>query len=396
VNVLLAVTLVVLLLHQSERAPAPPVREINPPTTSNAAPVSVRPSKLPQYPDTASASDRSRWLVDQLRAAGVPNNVLARVVLADLDERWQRRIEEAVAKSHGNPDLMAALHQEQERDTEAEMRASLGEEGFKQWDQENMLREANVGKIQLSASETNAIYDLKKQLQQRMRDLDQARLNGNMDDAEINDASDKAYADFNQKMKALLGDDRYAQSQGVDPGAAAANLRQDLANLNPSDSQFQDLLKAQEQVNERRSQIDKQFQDDPTSADYAAQIKSLDDARDQEYQRVLGTNVFDTLQKEQDIGYSKMKKYENIWGLDDTKIDSVYGTIKYYEKSVQDYQDQARALQVQGQNVDWDAVNKNLQQFAQQTQQALQDYLGQDSFNKMQRNGVFQFPLTTP
>jgi hypothetical protein len=69
----------------------------------------------------------------------------------------------------------------------------------------------------------------------------------------------------------------------------------------------------------------------------------------------------------------------------------VYGTIKYYEKSVQDYQAQARALESQGQSVDWDAAKKNLQQFAQQTQQSLQTYLGPDSFDKMQRNGVFQF-----
>ena len=177
----------------------------------------------------------------------------------------------------------------------------------------------------------------------------------------------------------------------MDDGAAAANLRQDLAKVNPSDSQFQDLLKAQQQLNERRSELDKQFQDDPSSTDYAEQIKALDEARDQEYQRVLGTNVFDTFQKEQDLGYAKMKKYENIWGLDDNTIDCVYGSIKYYEKSVQDYQAQARALEAQGQSVDWDAVNNNLQQFAEQTQQTLQNYLGQDNFNKMQRNGIFQF-----
>src|SRR5262249_47300205 len=149
-----------------------------------------------------------------------------------------------------------------------------------------------------------------------------------------------------------------------DNETAATNLRQDLAKANPSDSQFQDLLKAQQQFNERRSAIDKQFQDDPSSADYTAQIKALDESRDQEYQRVLGTNVFDALQKEQDIGYSKMKKCENVWGLDDNKIDYVYGAIRYYEKSVQDYQAQAHTLEAEGQNVDWDAANKNLQQFA--------------------------------
>ncbi len=386
-NVVLAVTVVVLARHKSERAPAPSAREVGPGQMTNAAAVFTNQTKLARYTDMASASDRRRWIIDQLRAAGVPNNVLARVVLSDLEDGWQKRLEEG----GGNADTMAALQQEQERDIEAEMRAALGEESYQQWDQEKQLREANLGKIQLTASETNAIYDLKKKLQQRQRDLEQARLKGDMDDAEIDEASDKAYSEFNQQMKALLGDERYAKSQGLDAGTAAANLQQDLAKANPSDSQFQELLKAQQQLNQSRSELDKQFQDDPSSAAYTDQIKSLDEARDQEYQRVLGTNVFDTLQKQEDVGYSKMKKYENIWGLDDSKVDYAYGTIKYYEKSVQDYQAQARALEAQGQSVDWDAVNKNLQQFAEQTRQSLQNYLGQDSFNKMQRNGVFQF-----
>jgi hypothetical protein len=204
-----------------------------------------------------------------------------------------------------------------------------------------------------------------------------------MDDADFNDASAKAYSEFNQQMKAMLGDDRYAQSQGLDAGTAAANLRQDFAKANPSDSQFQELLKTQQQLNDTRSALD------PSSPDYATQLKALDDARDQEYQRVLGTNVFNTLREQQDPSFSQMKKYENIWGLDDNKVDSVYGAMQYYQKSIQDYQAQARALEAQGQSVDWDAVNKNLQQFKEQTQQSLQNYLGQDSFNKLQRNGVF-------
>ena len=394
-NVVLTVTILVLILHKSERAiapsSAPAAREVSLRKATNEMPVIASQPQPLRYTDIASASDRRRWLVDQLRAAGVPNNVLARVVLSDFEESSQKRFEEVSLESHGDPDVMAALQQEQDQDKEAEMRAALGEEGFKMWDQGNMLREANPGGVQLTASETNAVYDLKKKLQQRMRELAQARGKGEMDDAEINDATDQAYSDFSQQMKTLLGDERYAKAQGVDDGAAAATLRQDLAKVNPSDAQFQDLLKAQQQWNDRRSELDKQFQADPASPDYAGQIKALDDARDQEYQRVLGTNVFATLQKEQDVGYSRMKKYENIWGLDDTKIDYVYGSLKYYEKSVQDYQAQAHALEAQGQSVDWAAVNKNLQQFANQSQQDLQNYLGQDSFNKMQRNGIFQF-----
>jgi hypothetical protein len=256
-----------------------------------------------------------------------------------------------------------------------------------------MLREANQGKIQLSASETDQAYDFWKKRQQRQLDLEQAKVQGTMDPADINDATDTAAAEFKQQMKNLLGDDRYAQSQQADEAATAASFRQDIAQANPSDSQFQELLKTQQQWNDQRSALDKQFQDDPSSPDYADQIQALNDARDQEYQRVLGTNAFDAIQKQQDPGYSQMKKYETLWGLDDNQINSVYASIKYYEQGAQDYQSQARTLEVQGQTVDWNAVNQNLQQFADQTQQALQNYVGQDAFNKMRRNGVFQLSL---
>lgn len=390
-NIVLAAAVVVLVQRKSQPAPAPSAREAGPAKVSDETPAVASQPKSPQYADITSAPDRRRWLVDQLRAAGVPNNVVARVVMSDLEEGWQKRFDQSAEQDHGDADSMAALQLEHDRGEDADMRAALGEEGFKLWDQEKQLKEINSGHLQFTASEAEALYNMKKQLQQRQWDLQQAKLNGDMDETDVNEASDKAYAEFNQQMKALLGDERYAKSQGLDAETAADNLRHDLAKANPSDSQFQDLLKAQQDLNQRRSELDKQFQDNPSSPDYVAKIKALDEARDQEYQSVLGTNVFDSLQKEQDIGYSKMKKCESIWGLDDSKIDYVYGSIKYYEKSVQDYQAQARALEAQGQNVDWDAVNKNLQQFATQTQQSLQNYLGQDTFNKMQRNAVFQF-----
>jgi len=129
---------------------------------------------------------------------------------------------------------------------------------------------------------------------------------------------------------------------------------------------------------------------DPSSPDYATQYKALNATRDQAYQQVLGADDFNTLQKQQDPGYNQMKKFATLWGLDDNKIDSMYAAIQYYQKTAQDYQAQASALQTQGQPVDWDSVNKNLQQFADQTQQAMENYVGPDVFNKMQRNGGFQ------
>jgi hypothetical protein len=387
-NVVLAVAAVVLVLHKSKPAPAAPPIEISPETTAKATPPPEW--KAPLYSEAASPSEKRRWLVDQLRTMGVPNKVLARIVLADLDKQWTSHATEVSKKCWGDPDTMAALQLENDMNRDAEMRAALGESGFKQWDQENMLREANSGKITFTASETSATYDLWKKLRQRDLELKQAGVNREMDEADVNDAYEKAVSEFKQQMSALLGEERYAKSQQTDDATAAAGLRQDFAQANPSDAQFQDILKTQQQWNDQRAALDKQFQDTPSSSAYADQLKALDAARDQEYQRVLGTNAFDALQKQQDPGYYQMKKYETLWGLDDNKINSVFDTMKYYQKSLQDYQSQVRALAAQGQNVDWDAANRNVQQFAAQTEQSLQNYLGPDNFNKMQRNGVFQ------
>lgn len=387
-NIVLAISAAALVWHKSPpETGAARVDSAPPPDETRV----VRQPKSPRFTEGASPADQRRWLIDQLRAMGMPNKILARIAQADIDACWTKYAAGLTLKCHGDPDTMAALQLDIDKSMDADMRAALGEEGFKQWDHENMLREANQGKAQLTASETDAAYDLWKKMQQRELELKEAGVKGEMDQADISDAHDKAYAEFNQQLKSLLGDERYAKSQQTDDESAAAGLRQDFAKANPSDAQFQQLLQTQQQWNERRAELDKQFQDNQSSSDYAEQIKALDGARDTEYQSVLGTNVFSALQKEQDPGYTQMKKYEDIWGLDDNSIDSVYGTMKYYAKSVADYESQAHALEAQGQSVDWNALNKNLQLFAQQTQQSLQNYLGQDRFNRLRQNGVLQF-----
>lgn len=389
-NVILAIAGIVLALYQPKPAPSPSIKPVA------EEPATATPVFLPQtphYPETASTSDKRRWLVDQLRAMGVPNNILARVVWADLDKDWTRHATEVALKYHGDPDAMAALQLETDKSKDAEMRAALGEDGFLQWDHENMLREVSQKKIQLTPAETDQAYELWKKRQQRQLDLQQAQMDGTMDPADAADATQKAEAEYAQQMKAVLGDERYAQVQQTDDVSAADDLRQNLASVNPSDTQFQALLKAQQQWNDQRAALDQQFQNDPTSTTYADQIKALDAARAQEYRRVLGDDAFAALQKQQDPGYTQMKKYESLWNLDDNSIDSVYGAMKYYQKTAEDYQAQARALQAGGQNVDWAGVNKNIETFAQQTEQSLAKYLGTDRYNKMAQNGVFQIGL---
>jgi hypothetical protein len=58
---------------------------------------------------------------------------------------------------------------------------------------------------------------------------------------------------------------------------------------------------------------------------------------------------------------------------------------------LQNYQSQLLALQAQHQTIDLDTVKNNLQKITDQTSLALKNYLGQDSYNRLQRNRVIQF-----
>jgi len=386
-NVGLAVCIGILVLREVRQTPAIAPTAAPAPTKQfvQAAPAA------PHYPDSAAAADQRRWLVDQLRAMGVPNQVLARIVMKDLDRRWNKYATQVSLQCRGNPEVLGALNLDIEAKRDGEMRAALGEEGFMQWDTDNMRREFNRGKVELSPAESGVAYALWKKLQQRDLALRQLKFKGDIDEADAGDAYAKDLAAYQQEMKTLLGDARYAQSQDVSATATAASLRQELASANPSESQFQELLQTEQQWNELRARLAKQPHDD---GQYEQSLKDLDEARDEEYRRVLGADAFDALQKQEDPSYTAMKKYENLWGLDDTKIDYVYGALKYYQKSIDDYQASAREVEQSGQTVDWDAVKKNLQQFAQQTQQSLQNYLGPDGLDKLQRNGVVRLNQT--
>jgi hypothetical protein len=192
-------------------------------------------------------------------------------------------------------------------------------------------------------------------------------------------------------MRTLLGDERYAKSQQVDEAFLADNFRHQLAKANPTEAQFRELFKVESDWNRARMEVEQQFQNDTFSPAYLEKLKALDAARDEEFRRVLGADAFTLLQKNQDPAYVQMKKFERLWGLDDDKIDYVYGVMKEYHDTVQSFQTEVLALNARGQSVDADAVGRKLQQSAVRAQQALQGRLGWDSFDKLQRNRVLRW-----
>jgi len=384
-NAVLAGGLVIFTLHRPapKKLPAPRPQPV-------AAAVSARPVSAPPVPARPAPNhgtngpDWQDWL-QQLRDAGVPNNVLAGLVASDFENRWdkqRRAMERRYQRGELGGDWLARFELRHGEEQEKEMRAALGDEGFRQWDKENTLRDYDLDALNLSSSETDALYQLRKDLTRKQHDLDVARQNGELDGADYSEQQDALQKENDQQFKALLGDDRYAAMQNPDDG-----MRRSLKDLSVSDTQSQAMLDAQTKWNKQRTELEEQAQAQGISAD--DQLQALDAARDAEYRQILGADVFAELQKNQNSSYQMLKQNANVWQLSDSDIDYVYNALQGSQKAVSDYQHQSQMLQAQGQTVDWAKVQENIQLFSDQTEQSLKTYLGEDRFNKLKRNNLF-------
>ncbi|MDW7980441.1 MAG: hypothetical protein RMH97_07740, partial [Verrucomicrobiales bacterium] len=338
-NLILAGIVAALALHKPVRVPRSETSRLIasgvPDTVNQTRAVRLDPrlddsTALVHYPTGAPPVQQRRWLVDQLRGMGVPEKVLARIIIAELEEAWDKRRSEVAAQTLGDPQALDALQLEFEMSLEPELRAALGDYAFEQWDRENKLREALIGSVMrgievpLSPAEADAIYELMKKLEQRRFELERARLNGRMDDADVAKAYEEAHAESQRQMREILGEERYALAQGVHPDIMAAELKHELTKVSATDAQFQELLDIQRRLNDARAELDKQFEADPGSPAYAQTLAELVDARRREPDPVLGQEAFEALQKQHDGRYLKMRKYAEAWGLDDTELELVY------------------------------------------------------------------------
>jgi hypothetical protein len=331
--------------------------------------------------------------VQPLRNAGVRNPVLARIVMADFEERWElrrRELQRQLAAGDVDGDALARFEQQHDAEEESELRAVLGDDGFRQWDKTRLLRDFDVSGILLSAQESDSVYDLKRDFARRQHELIESRGNGELDEDDFNDRRAELQGLYDQQLKSALGEDRYAMLHDS-VGDAQAVLRRSLKGINANDTQVAAILDAEHQWTDRRAEFERSLKDHPlTPEEYDVQSRTLDAARDEQYQRLLGADGFHQFQKNQDSRYQLMRRYASAWNLTDGDIDHVYSMLREFEKNSGVYKSTAQQVQQGGQSVDWPGVTQNLQQFTQQTEQAFRAYLGDDRFTKLSENNVLE------
>ncbi|HXF09928.1 MAG TPA: hypothetical protein VN625_04025 [Desulfuromonadaceae bacterium] len=382
-NVALAAVLAVMVVHRVGYGISPNPAVV--PATL-ASPVSA---SMPSARPVPSAPDGWRSWLGSLR--GVPDNVVAGLVAADFEIRWQKQrrdLQRRYARGDVDDAALNRFMQDHDADREEELRFALGADGFQQWDKERVLADLDVDRIELSGAEADALYRLKKEFAREEHDLAEAHQNGEVDEMELDGRERDAENDYERRLKLLLGDARYASFKN--PGdAAQGEMMRALKKLNATDAQVQAMASAQEQWSRQRNELERQVRGTPDeTAAYDRQLRVINETRDAEYLRILGAEGVAQLRETEDGRYRAMQHYAAAWRLSPDDIDHVYRTLQQSETSVRDYQWRAHNLESAGQSVDWPAVDADVQRFSEQTWQNLNAYLGDARFDRLKKNSI--------
>ena len=388
-SVALNVVTVFALISAHRSQNAHPAASTAPAAVATSTSADFPPLQRPPKPSNTSTVG---W-VQALRDAHLTEKVIADVASANFEDRWHGSALENQRKfDRGEIDqqTLTGFDLEHDEEKEKEMRAALGDEGFRHWDQARELADLDRAGVQLSAGENDQLYDLRKDLDAKRLALDKARHDGTLTDEQAASQSEALFAQYNQALLKFLGDARYAQMQnGGDTGISS--LKQNLRDITTDDSQLSGMETAQQTWNSQRNNLDIKLQKgDITAEDYQQQMDALNAQRDQQYQQVLGTNGFAQFQRDQNEQYQTLKRVGAGLGFNSDDINSLYGTIQDYQNAVSDYRDRAQQLQSKGQTIDWSGVDKVLANYSQQTENALREQLG-DKFDKLKRSNTLPF-----
>lgn len=372
--------------HRSARAEGSTAAPTRTAVAPSAGPVHPRGAvAAPAHPVEIGAGWQS-W-IEPLRAAKVPTDVLAGLVRADFDRRWQPRQAEMQQKYLGgtvDADALAAFAVEHDIESERDLAAALGADEFRRWDMDRVLKELPPAASALNDTERGNVYDVQRRLRDELRQAELDRLRGATDQATMEQRQQQARDAANAQLRTLLGSDRAAQLQGVDD--TEGNLRRQLRGTAVSDTQLQALANAQRTFDQTRSDL-VQRQTETEDPAYGKQAAEAEERFAAAFEQIAGARAFDEATQRADSRYNDLQKFAGEWKLSQTETQRIYQTIATVDTAVRQYQ-----LDAATRGVDVDAQTNAVQALQRRTIAALTEKLGAERIALLQRNGILPTP----
>ena len=328
--------------------------------------------------------------VAQLEQVGFSRAVVVSALLEDFHRRWDQRtaeMEKRYAPRQVPEREYVELARQREVERVRELKAALGEEGYRAWDQERTLHAVNPSGLPLTPDEAERAYRLQKEFEQQHRELQMAVEDGVADGADAATLQARAQTALEQELERLFGKQRLDRMRGItDP---IADVQWKFADLNPTPAQAHAVVAADENYRTREAELANRLARQPAdAASLTAELKALNEAREEELRRIFGEQGYEAAVREGDPTFKTLQQFAGAWGLKEDDVRLVHDALRAMQQEVERTRSAAALRQAAGQRVDWREVDAAIEQARQQGEAGLQDLIGGERAGRLKQNGL--------
>ena len=376
--------------------PAAPVFA-DPAARSAAGPAGTPPrgEAAPEPSRSAAGPRTTRAAMAQLEQMGFPRDLLAGVVLEDLNRRTTRRLLELQKKYAPKPvperelrELARQGNVEQVR----ELKEALGEPGYLAWDKAQTLRALNRARVPgdelpMTADEAEHAYRLQKAFDDKYQGLQEAMEDGFADRADVGQLQAQAQQDLDRELERLLGKQRFDELRGnADP---TTEVYRTYGDLNPTSDQAKAVVLAEADYRARQADLARRLQETPGDpGKVAAELKALGAAQDENLRRIFGAEAYEAVKRQNDPTYQTLQQYAGAWELNDAEVQSVYQALHALHDQTDRTRSAAAMSEAAGHPVNWPETNAAIEQARQQAEAGLLAQIGAERLRRLKQNGL--------
>jgi hypothetical protein len=399
VSVALNLGLVAVLLLQSPSAPPDSAQagrasashghELNRPAplpaSDRANEDEIQRQKGPSSRAGPVESDYYPTFIRRLRAAGLSEDTIATLVVAELRDR---RMEDSIAlrRKYNRGELTEEDFQKQNREMqkaqEAALEAILGKDGYRQYqiDHDYQLRQLTLAG-HFSQETLENYFDLRKRHHDQMQELSDRWTGRDRNDAEYQDQVHALQKSYEQELEKSLGVDAVRRIRAETDGDTQ-NVRRLMAATKISDDEyvqmsqiFHNYRQEQQRLTAMRRRVE------GTSEDLRPQQEAMEQQRKDQLAALLGPQRYAEYEKQMDGTFQQLNQWGKPNGLNHEQVDYVYSMIKHWRAQ----QQELRKLRSDPQYKRED-YNAAMEQLSADTRTTLQRYLGAERYEQLKRS----------
>jgi hypothetical protein len=260
----------------------------------------------------------------------------------------------------------------------------LGDDCFRHWDKQRLLRSVTTGGYKLNAAESDELYRIEKEHEQRNAELTRTKENGELDPMDFEAQRSKAEEEY-QKERAELVNEEHKGRGDSEHDSRLAVLKSMTRDLNLTPQQLNELS----DVTRKNIQAERELLFLHDDAARAEKERALQATAENEFLRILGPQRVAELKRANDFHYQTMKQYQELWRLTDSDVNHLYEFFASHEKTVEDYQKQAKpSVVVDAEGNEQPAPDQYLLGLNQELQAKLLRYLGEERYRRFKAAGL--------